>query len=189
MSPADPPPHHLTADPAVHLDTPTGEGVIRRRRWLYGLTSALLGVVMALGVVDAVGVADVYGVDSTWATATGGGYELRVHHGTVSRPGLATPFEIEVDREGGFTGPVEIGVDRRYLRIWDENGLYPTPSSETTQDRWLVWEFEPPDGETFRFAYDARIEPAVQEGRAGAVAVLVDGEPVVQVDLSTRVLP
>lgn len=183
------PDDQVTVHGPVHLESPAGGPTIRRRRWLYVTTSAVLGAIMALAVIDAVDVAHVYGVDSTSVSAEGGGYRLRVRYASVSRPGLATPFEIIVERPGGFTAPIEVAVDRDYLRIWDENGFYPTPSSETAGERWVVWEFDPPDGDTATFFYDARIEPAVQEGQSGAVAVMDGGVPVVQVDFSTRVMP
>jgi hypothetical protein len=183
------PPDQDTARSAIALGSPAGEGTIRRRRWLYTTTSTVLAAIMAVGLLDAAGVADVYGVDSTWVEAEGGGYALRVHHGTVSRPGLATPFEIVVERPGGFEGPLEVAIDRRYLHIWDENGSNPSPVVESTEDDWLVWTFEPPRGDTFSYSFDGRIEPAAQTGRSASVAVLEDGLAVVQVDFTTRVLP
>ena len=94
----------------------------------------------------------------------------------MSRPALATPFDIEVHQDGGFDGPVRIAVDQEYLRMWDENGLVPAPSAETVMGPWVVWEFDPPIGDTLLVTYDARIEPAAQEGRSGAVAVLDDDD-------------
>jgi hypothetical protein len=45
-------------------------------------------------------------------------------------------------------------------------------------------------GDTLLASYDARIEPAAQEGRGGAVAVLdADDAVIVQVDFTTRVWP
>ena len=108
----------------------------------------------------------------------------------MSRPALATPFDIEVHQPGGFDGPVRIAVDQEYLRMWDENGLVPAPSAETVMGPWVVWEFDPPIGDTLLVSYDARIEPAAQQGRSGAVAVLDDDDAVVvQVDFTTRVWP
>jgi hypothetical protein len=179
----------LATDGVVHTDVPGGAGVVARRRWLYATTSTVLALIMALAVADAADVADVYGVDSASVGAEGGGYRLRVRYTTVSRPGLAGPFDIVVERADGFAEPLTIGVDQDYMRLWDENGLYPSPSTETTLDGWVVWEFDPPGGNTLSFAYDARIEPAAQDGRDGRVAVLEDGVPVVQVQFSTRVLP
>ena len=63
--------------------------------------------------------------------------------------------------------------------MWDENGLVPAPSAETTRGEWVEWEFDPPDGDELTVFYDARIEPAAQSGRSGEVAVLEDGVPVV----------
>lgn len=166
------------------------DGEIRRRRRRYGLTTLALSLLMALGVVDALGWLDTYGVDDATVRASGGGYDLAVRYGTVSRPALATPFEITVTKEGGFGGaPITLAVDRAYLELWDENGLIPAPAAEVTQGEWVEWEFDPPDGDTLTVWYDARIEPAAQSGRDGAVAVLDGGDPVVTVAFHTRVLP
>ena len=166
-----------------------GDRELRRRRWGYGITTLVLTVLMALGVVDALGWWDTYGVDDATVRASGGGYDLAVRYGTVSRPALATPFEITVVRPGGFSEPITLVVDRAYLAMWDENGLLPAPSSETTRGDGVEWEFDPPDGDTLVVWYDARIEPAVQRGRDGSVAVLDDGQAVVSVEFFTRVLP
>ena len=107
----------------------------------------------------------------------------------MTRPALATPFEIVVSRNGGFSAPVTILVDRAYLAMWDENGLVPAPSAETTRDEWVEWEFDPPTGDTLTVWYDARIEPGAQSGRDGSVAVLEGGQAVVTVEFSTRVWP
>src|SRR5690606_26811968 len=138
-------------------------------------------LLMLAALVGALTTADTFGVDATHARATDGGYELDVEHATVSRGGLATPFTIEVTRAGGFAEPITIGVGHSYMQAWDGNGFYPPPSAEWTMGDWLVWEFEPPTGDTFRFAYDGRIEPAVQNSRSGRVAVLEGGVPVAEV--------
>lgn len=159
------------------------------RRGIYTVTTLVLTVIIGLAVVDGIDWLDVYGVDTSTVSASAGGYELEVRYGTVSRPALATPFEIVVVRRGGFDGPVTIAVDRDYLAMWDENGLTPAPSAETTSGDSLQWEFDPPEGDTLRVFYDARIEPAAQSGRSGAVAVVDGGAQVVHVDFHTRVLP
>ena len=93
-------------------------------------------------------------------------------------------------KPGGFDGPVRIAVDHEYLRMWDENGLTPAPAAETVMGPWVVWEFDPPIGDALLVTYDARIEPAAQDGRSGAVAVL-DGDDsiIAEVSFTTRVLP
>ena len=159
------------------------------RRLLHTTTTAVLTLIIGLAVVDGFDVADIYGVDTATAEASGGGYDLAVRYGTVTRPALATPFEIVVTHEGGFDGPITIAVDRAYLAMWDENGLVPAPSAETSGDESVVWEFDPPTGDTLTVFYDARIEPAAQSGRAGRVAVLDDDRAVAEVRFETRVLP
>ena len=95
------------------------------RGLLHAATTAVLTIIIGLAVLDGLDVADVYGVDTATAEASGGGYDLAVRYGTVTRPALATPFEIVVTHDGGFDGPITIAVDRAYLAMWDENGLVP----------------------------------------------------------------
>jgi hypothetical protein len=73
--------------------------------------------------------------------------------------------------------------------MFDENGLDPDPSSTTQDDEMVIWEFEPPPGDILSISLDTRVEPARQNGAPGRVQVLVDDEPVVTVDFSTRILP
>jgi len=167
-----------------------GPASLTPRRIGYALTTLLLAGLMALVAVDAVGSVAVFGVDSATVRAEGDGIELAVTYGEVSRPALATPFDIEVHQPGGFDGPVRIAVDQEYLRMWDENGLVPAPSAETVMGPWVVWEFDPPIGDTLLVTYDARIEPAAQQGRSGAVAVLdAHDAAIARVDFTTRLWP
>src|SRR5688500_11220358 len=88
---------------------------LAQRRVLYAATSIVLSVIMALGVVDAFGWFDAYGVDTATVSADGGGYILEVSYPSVSRPALASPFEIVVTRAGGFDGPVMLAISGDYL--------------------------------------------------------------------------
>lgn len=180
-----------TLESSVHLDRPESASVVRRRRILYGVTSFVLTLLVGLAVIDALGLVDAYGVDTEHVSATGSGYELDVRYGTVSRPALATPFEITVRRPGGFDGPVTLAVALDYLAMWDENGVDPDPAAATTDENYVYWEFDPPPaGDTLVVSYDARIEPAVQSGTSGEVAIVSDdGAHVVSVQFHTRVLP
>lgn len=153
------------------------------------VTTVVLAVLIGLGVLDLFGVLPVYGVDVDRVRASGGGYELEVLYGTVSRPALATPFQIEVTRPGGFDAPVELALSQQYLTLFDENGLTPGPSAETSFGPFVLWEFDPPEGDTLTVYFDARIEPQLQRGVTGEVAVIEDGAPVVQVEFHTSIRP
>ena len=178
-------------DPVVHIDTAEGRRVRVRRNWLYRLTALALGTVVLAAVIDALSIYPVYGVDSRHAAASGGGYELDIRYAAVSRPALATPFDIEVRRPGGFVGPVTVAVSSDYLSMFDENGLDPQPSRETATADLVVWEFEPPaQGDTLAISFDARIEPGAQQGKRGTVSVLdPSGAEFVAVSFRTRLRP
>jgi hypothetical protein len=178
------------ADRSASSTLPPGPSALTPRRVGYTLTTAFLSVLMLLALIDSFGSAAIFGVDSATERASAGDLDLAVTYGVVSRPALATPFDIEVHRPGGFDDPVRVAVDQEYLRMWDENGLVPAPSAETVMGPWVVWEFDPPIGDTLLVSYDGRIEPAAQEGRRGAVAVLDEGDvPILAVDFTTRVWP
>ncbi len=54
---------------------------------------------------------------------------------------------------------------------------------------FVLWEFDPPEGDTLTVYFDARIEPQLQRGVTGEVAVIEDGAPVVQVEFHTSIRP
>jgi hypothetical protein len=177
-------------DPPSLSTLPTDDQTVRPRRIGYAITTALLTAAIGLTVLDGVTPLALIGVDSATTTARGPGFELSVTYGEVSRPALATPFDIRVVQPGGFDGPIRIAVDQEYLRMWDENGLVPAPAEEGLVGDQLVWEFDPPPGNTLFVSYDARIEPAAQDGRSGSVAVLDEDDAVLaEVEFTTRIMP
>lgn len=173
------------------VDPRRGDGPRRMRnhRITYALGTLALAAIVVSAVTDVLGWTTVTRVSSATASATGGGYVLTVRYPEVTRPALASPFEIEVERDGGFDGPVQVAVSQSWLRMWDENAWHPEPSTGVGEGDEVVLEFDPPEGEVLRVVYDARIEPDQQRGRDGHVAVVQDGAHVVRVDFHTRVLP
>jgi hypothetical protein len=168
------------------IPTAPGEsdlGRSRRARALRRTFLALLAVFLLLGATGTLG------VRTGHTTATGGGYELTVTYGKVSRPGLPTPWSFEVRRPGGFDGPVTVTSTSKYLDLFDENGFDPQPSKATSTQDLVIWEFDPPPGDTLTVSFDARIEPSAQWGRSGETAVLEDGKPVVIARYRTWILP
>jgi hypothetical protein len=155
----------------------------RRARILRRLFMTVLVGFLALGL------AGLLGVESGTTTARGGGYELTVTYGRVSRPGLATPWSLEIRHPGGFDGPVTVSTNTKYLDLFDENGFDPQPSKSMATPDKVIWEFDPPDGDTLGVSLDGRVEPAAQWGGTGETSVLVDGRPVVTAKYKTWILP
>ncbi|HEV8572145.1 MAG TPA: hypothetical protein VGR49_03720 [Actinomycetota bacterium] len=144
--------------------------------------AALVGVLVLAG-------ANLLGVRFGVVTSSGGGYRLSVAYAKVSRPGLSTPWSIEVQRSGGFDGPIRIATSRRYLTLFDYNAAHPEPSATTGTPDVVIWEFDPPPGDTLRVSFDGRLEPTEHLSQLGETSVLVDDVPVVTVAYTTRVVP
>jgi len=156
----------------------------RRARILRRLFMALVAGLLALGL------AGWLGVHSATTTAKGGGYEVTVTYGRVSRPGLATPWSLEIRHPGGFNGPVTVSANSKYLDLFDKNGFDPQPSKATATPDAMILEFDPPDGDTLDVSLDGRIQPGAQWGeKTGETSVVVDGKPVVTAKYKTWVLP
>lgn len=158
-------------------------GRVRRARTLRRVGIGALMVYLAMGALN------VFGVRSDAVTATGGGYRLTVTYAAMTRAGLATPWSIEIERAAGFDGPVTVATTSEYFDLFDENGLDPDPSSATDDGERIIWEFEPPPGDTLAISFDARVGPAIQVGKEAETAVLVDGSPIVSVRYATGVMP
>lgn len=163
--------------------------VARSRRWERYLRVLAVGFVSVLVVGGLLGI---LGVQVATTGASSRGFTLRVHHAVVSRAGLATPFDIEVSKDDGTELPaqVEVRVSSDYLAMLDENGLEPLPSASFRDLEWTWWVFDiPPGRHEMTVSLDARMEPAVQWGRDARVAVEVDDQEMVAVDVRTWVSP
>jgi len=154
------------------LEEERDESAVRR-----GRNYRRAGLTLLLVVVLA-GLAGLLGVRSATETSTGVGSTLRVTHAQVTRAGVAVPFHVRVDRPGGFPGPVQVAVSAELLERFDFQNFYPNPSKETSDGRFLVYEFDPPDGDRFEVSLDARTAPD-QNGSWGRYEVrLMEGSAV-----------
>lgn len=156
---------------------------LRRARLLRRIFLAAVALAVLLGLVG------VLGVRSATTSATGGGFELEVTYAAVGRPGLSVPWSARIRRAGGFDGPIVLATSSSYFDLFDENSLDPDPSKSTSDGEWTIWEFDPPDGDTFEVSLDTRMGPNEHWGSSGETAVLVNGTPAVSVKYRTRVMP
>jgi hypothetical protein len=123
------------------------------------------------------------------ATTVGDEFSVRVEHATVSRPGLATPFFIEIEsRYGTLPDELTVELPRDYLGMFDENGLDPPPDSITSDGETEIWTFRPGDVAVLSIDFDARLQPNMHYSRDAWVIVESD-DSAVRVDFRTRVMP
>jgi hypothetical protein len=157
---------------------------IRRARTLRRVGISVLTLFVLAGAIG------FFGTRTGNSSATAGGYTVTVTHPTLSRPGHAVRYEVEVKHPGGFTGPIRMRFASSYFDLFDENSFGPQADSETTNGEYDLYEFSPPAGDTFVVSSDTRIEPARQRGEKGAVSVLDDGgRPIVTVRYRTWIWP
>ena len=172
--------------PISTLPPPPDLRSVRRGRSGRRLFTVALAVFLGLGLLG------LYGVRTGSTEAKGGGYEVTVTYAKISRPGLATPWSVEVRHPGGFGDEmVTVAVSSSYFDAFDENGLDPDPAESTSDGERSIWKFHPPAGDVMTVSFDARIEPGVQLSRLrGEVAVLdPSGADVVTARFRTLVLP
>lgn len=136
--------------------------------------------------------AGAFGVRSDEVTATGGGYQLTVAYAQVTRPGVGTPWIIEVRHPGGFpTGLVTVAVTSEYADAFEELQPVPDPLESVTDRSRTIWSFQPPaESDTMTISLSGRIQPSLQLVTKRAVtSVLVDGRPAVSVRFRTFITP
>lgn len=154
----------------------------RRARWSRRLFLAFVTALVLVGLTGALG------VRTTQAIASGDGYTLEVTYASMTRPGLATPYAVEVTSDS-FADRFSIEVSATFLDAFDENGLDPEPIASSSDGDWVRWTFEAPEGDTFALSFDARLEPAVQWKRPGTTRLLVDGRVIAAIEHTMWVMP
>lgn len=148
---------------------------------------AVLVLFLLFVVAGAVGL---LGVHSTTASTSENGWTLELEYAEVARGGLDVPWEVTVEREGGFDGPITLALTGDYLDIYETQAFHPEPSASMRDATTLFLEFDPPpSGEVFVVAYDAYIQPGSQLGKDAGVAVVDQGVQTARVEFTTRLLP
>lgn len=159
---------------------------LRRHRAGYMAAWLLMVAVPSLALLEHWTSVPIFGVLSGEAHAVADGCEFHVEFPRVARPGLAAPLDFTVTCEETIDQPVVIVIDDAYLAMWDQNGLQPEPSSTRSDGQAVVWEFDPPMGNTLHVRWDARIEPAVQAGHRAQVRLV---NPAMAVNIETIIRP
>lgn len=158
-------------------------GVMSRWARRAGYASmALLLIASAIGLL---------GPREATVRASGGGYDLSVDYPQVTRAGQPAPLRITVRSTSGFGDVVQIRLCRGFFTDADFQGWYPTPSAESSDGSWIVYEFDPPPTQdTLQISLDGRTAPG-QFGSVDSceVAVLREDSPVARVHFTGWRLP
>ena len=144
-----------------------------------------LAVLLVIVVAGAFGV---LGVHSRTTTKHAGGYALRITYPQVARAGLDVPFRVHVSYP---TAPksITIAISSDYLRMFETQGWYPNPDTQTNDGRFVQFTFNSPPAHGMELEYDAYVQPAAQIGKHATVQVLVGGTVVVQTTIRTWLVP
>ena len=164
------------------LQEPRRGSQARRERWSRRVAFTLMsGVIVAA-------VAGFLGGRQSPVTAPTGPTTLSVEYPNITRPGIEAPMEIRVRRDGGFQGPITVAIDAELFKKLDFQSWYPTPSSETADNRFVIYEFDPPPtGSTLVVVLDAHAQSSQRPSVDGhAVALPEDGA---EVEVRMWVLP
>jgi hypothetical protein len=145
---------------------------------------------IALAIVVLAGLLNLLGVRHDVVSAEAEAYRLAIEYARVTRPGLASPWKVEVTHAGGFDGPVTLATSADYFERFDFNQFYPEPSSTASRGDVVLLTFEEIEGDRFVVRFDGRATPAFTWGLAEASTALeIDGREIVRVDYTTVVMP
>jgi hypothetical protein len=146
--------------------------------------------IVALALVVLAGLLNLLGVRRDVVSAEADGYRLSVEYARVTRPGLASPWEVVVSRDGGFGGPVTIATSADYFDRFDFNQFYPEPASTASRGDVVLLTFEGIEGERLVVRFDGRATPTYVFDLARASTGLeIDGREIARVDYTTVVMP
>jgi hypothetical protein len=157
--------------------------------WERPLRFLAVGVIIAIVVAASLGL---LGVRTAQTVSAAHGMVLTVTHAAVTRPGLGTPFSVEVaSADGdGLPSEVELRIESSYLEMFDEVAIEPLPIRSYDTSQWTWWTFEVPAGESsLQVDVDAHLKTTVKWARRGSVAVESNGIESVAVDFTTLVAP
>jgi hypothetical protein len=142
-----------------------------------------------LAVVVVAGAFGLFGVHSRTVTRHGGGYTLSVTYPQTARAGLDVPWRAIANHAGGFPKGLTLAVSTDYFRMFETQGFYPNPDSQTNDGTYVYFSYDQASSDQFVLDYDAYIQPASQIGKKAVVELIVNGDVVAKVSLRTWLVP
>jgi hypothetical protein len=178
----------LVEDTTSDVDDEAAHRKASRARVGRRLFAVLLAAFLVLGVLG------VFGVKSGTKAGSGGGYDVDVTYARTTRPGVSTPLDIEITHDGGIpeSQPVRVAISSAYVDVLQIARISPEPSSSTADADRVVWEFDPPSGDTLAVHLSAEIDPSADAGRRHGTISLLEADSdraVTSVRFTTWVLP
>src|SRR3954470_15364000 len=136
------------------------------------------------------GVGGWFGLKTGKAQAEGNGTSIELTYARISRRGLKTPWELDVNRAGGFSGDVQVSISATYYDHLTVTRIDPEPTSTVVTEDNVVFTFQQPAGTVMRVLMDADVDASARPGRThGVTTVAVNGEQGANVAYTTMVLP
>ena len=168
--------------------TPTRPDDVPAARLRRHRASRRVGIsIMALLVV--LGLTNRFGMRIASTSVERDGVSFRVEYASVTRSGLATPWQVEVRSPAGFSGPVTIATTAAYFDRFDFNQWYPEPSGTASRGDVLLLTFERPEGELLRVRFDGRASPTFGLSSSATTSLETAGLPPLSIDYRTWVMP
>jgi|tagenome__1003787_1003787.scaffolds.fasta_scaffold20144492_2 hypothetical protein len=168
-----------TLDEALETDrTRLHRGVLWRRA---GTTVLVLILLAALG--------GWFGLRTATKQASQGAVTTRLHYAQITRRGVDTPWDLDVNRQGGLGDDVTVRVSLSYLDLLDQHAISPQPDTESTSGDMIEWTFSKPPGDTFHLRLDAEASPSAPFGRHHANTSIRVGSDETNTSFSTWIMP
>jgi hypothetical protein len=149
-------------------------------------------VLTLLTLLVLAGAAGAFGVRAATASAVGGPYRLELTYPRIARSGLDIPWHVHLERSGGFDPktPITLAVTADYFDIFETQGFYPEPDTDTRDGRMRYLSFTAPSaGDVFEVDFDTYVQPSSQLGRDAEVWVMDGNRRAVGVTYSTWLVP
>lgn len=118
---------------------------------------------------------------------TSGSYSLTIDYPQITRPGIDAQLNVQLRHAGDFDGPVMLAFDAGLFDRLDFRSWYPTPSAETADGERVIYEFDPPPGEVFELALDARTQSTQPPSAHHYEVAVLDEAGAVQLNAAFRV--